>query len=601
MRNIPFTGSSTSVDFRPMPKTASIVRFGGFELDLETADLRRDGSVVRLREQQFQILKALLLRKGGVVTREELRTQLWPSGIVVEFDRSINTAVMKLRDALEDTADKPKYVETLPRRGYRIVVPVHFEEDRPAPPPALILPSIAVLPFEDLSPDRSQQPFCEGMAAEIINALGGVAGLRVISRTSAVLCREKGMELGEIGQHLGVQSVLEGTVRKSGARLRVTAHLVSTHDGSQTWSKRYDRDEGDVFEIQDEITEGIVQSLKGKLFHSAPGIRRSTESLEAYKLYLKGRYYWERRNRAYLQAAMLHFDQAIAADSEYALPHSGLADCFLIMAVYSFRAHHEAYPKALALARRALQLDPDLAEAHLSLGAIQVLLEHDWVHGEASLSRALALDPRLAVARAYRALLYAVTGRAELAKAEALLCIPDDPDSGLICYVTAATHFCAGDLEASAELIERALDLEPKAILIHWIRSWIYSLSGRAEAAITESLKAAIASDHHQMLVAGLGVAYARAGRTAEAEELIAELQERSAHECIASQWIGEIYLALNRYTDALDYFERAFTEKNSFLLALASAPQYFPLKHEPRYKTLLQKMNLVPSAAQSF
>ncbi len=455
------------------------------------------------------------------------------------------------------------------------------------------IPSIAVLPFEDLSPDRSQQPFCEGMAAEIINALGGIQKLRVMSRTSSVRCREKGMDVNDISRHLSVQFVLEGTVRKSGSRLRVTAQLVSTKDGSQIWSERYDRSEGDVFDIQDEIAGAIVKNLKIRLVDSAPGVRRSTQNLEAYKMYLKGRYLWERRNRASLQSAMTYFQQAIAADPEYALPHSGLADCFVMLATYSIRSHKETYPQALGLAKRALELDPDLPEAHLSLGAIQLLMEHDWAGAEASLTRALELDPKLAVARVYRALVFGTRKDWQRAKSEVMLTIADEPDSGLISYLAAATMFWSGDLDVAAEYIERALDLEPKAIMIHWIRSWIFSLRGRAEEAISENLRAAVASDHHQMLVASLGVGYAQAGRTAEAEELIAELKSRSAQECIASQWIGEIYLAMGRYDDALDYFERGFEEGNTFLLALAAAPHYAPLRNEPRYQSLVKKLNL--------
>lgn len=456
------------------------------------------------------------------------------------------------------------------------------------------IPSIAVLPFEDLSPDRSQQPFCEGMAAEIINALGTVEGLRVISRTSAVRCREKGMDLGEIGQHLGVRCVLEGTVRKSGARLRVNAQLVSTTDGSQTWSERYDRSEGDVFDIQDEIATAIVKNLKGRLVVSAPGVKRATVNLEAYEMYLKGRYYWERRNRASLQSAIKHFQQAIAADPEYALPHAGLSDCFTMLAVYSIKSYEESYPYASMLARRALALDPEAAEAHLSMGGVRLLIERDWTGAEESLTRALELDPKLAVARAYRAFVFATLRQWDKAEADATRTLADEPDSGLIHYLGAATRYWCGDLAAATTLIDRALVLEPKAVFIHWLRSWIFTFNGRADEAITESLKAAVAADHHQMLVSGLGVAYAGAGLVAEAEELIAELKARSAHECIGSQWIAEIYLALGRLPEALDYFERGYEERNSFLMQFAAGRQYLPLRGEPRYQALLQKMNLV-------
>jgi serine/threonine protein kinase/tetratricopeptide (TPR) repeat protein len=469
----------------------------------------------------------------------------------------------------------------------------HQQKSSHSNPAAQNVPSIAVLPFEDLSPDRSQQPFCEGMAAEIINALGGVQGLRVISRTSAVRCREKGMELSEIGQHLGVQSVLEGTVRKSGSRLRVTAQLISTSDGSQTWSERYDRSEGDIFDIQDEIATAIVKNLKGKLITSAPTVRRATDNLDAYKMYLKGRYNWARRNRTSLQSAMTPFEQAIEADPEYALPHSGLADCYLVMGVYKVKPYIETYAKALMFAKRALELDPNLPEGHQSLGAIRLFLEWDLTGAEASLTRALDLDPKLAVARAYRSFVYAITKRWPKAQSEAALAVKYEPDSGLVYYLAGAAHYWSRDIDTAAELIERAFDLEPKAVFMHSIRNWILCLNGRAEEAISEMVQAVVASDHHQMLVSSLGVAYARAGRTAEAEELILELKNRSARECIASQWIGEIYLALDRCLEALDFFERGFEERNAFLITLACAPQYIPLQNEPRYRVLLQRMSL--------
>ncbi|HEY0794168.1 MAG TPA: hypothetical protein VGD64_00150, partial [Acidisarcina sp.] len=194
---------------------------------------------------------------------------------------------------------------------------------------------------------------------------------------------------------------------------------------------------------------------------------------------------------------------------------------------------------------------------------------------------------------AYRSFVYATQAQWSKAKADVTVMTRDEPDSGLICYLAAATEYWLDDLDAATALIDRALELEPKAVFIHWLRSWVFTFSGRAEEAINESLRAAVASDHHQMLVSGLGVGFAGAGRTAEAEELILELINRSRHECIASQWIAEIYLALGRFPEALDYLERAYEERNSFLLQMNSGRQYIPLKGNPRFRALLQKMNL--------
>jgi len=420
-----------------------------------------------------------------------------------------------------------------------------------------------------------------------------VQGLRVISRTSAVRCREKGMDLSEIGQHLNVQSVLEGTVRKSGSRLRVTAQLVSTRDGSQTWSGRYDRSEGDVFDIQDEIAAAIVENLKGKLVTSAPAVRRPTGNLEAYKLYLKGRYYWERRNRASLQNAMTHFEQAIAADPEFALALCGLADCYMVMGVYCVKPWEELHPTALRLARRGIELAPDLAEAHFSLGAIRLNLEYDWAGADACFTRALQLNPKLAIARAYRAIVFVNTNRTSAAKSEAMLAVNDEPDSGLLYYLATAVHYWSNDLDTADHLMERALDLEPKAVFTNWLRSTLFSVTGRAEEVIPQMVQAVVVSNHQPLLVSGLGVAYAYAGRTGEAEDLILELKDRSAREYIASQYIGEIHLALGQVSQAMDCFERGFEERNCFLQALGAAPHYAPLLSDPRWLALLQKLNL--------
>jgi serine/threonine protein kinase/Flp pilus assembly protein TadD len=454
--------------------------------------------------------------------------------------------------------------------------------------------SIAVLPFEDLSPDRSQQPFCEGMAAEIINALGAIEGLRVISRTSAIRCCEKGMDIGEIGQHLNVHTVLEGTVRKSGSRLRVTAQLIKSYDGSQIWSDRYDRSEGDVFDIQEEIANAIVKNLKGRLLSSqSPTVRRSTDNVEAYKLYLKGRYHFERRNRAALQNALIYFEQAISTDQNYALPHTGLADCLLMMGVYSIRPTREIHARALKLAMRALELDPELAEAHASLGAVKQFLEWDWTGADECYTRALELDPRLPYVRVWRASLLAATRQPQEAIAEAISAMKLDPDSGVIAYVAAITHYWARDPDRAADFLERALELEPNAIFAHWVRAFIFSVKGLHEEGISATMRAVLVANHNPMLVSALGAAYARGGRHADAEELIEELKNRCEREYIAPQYIAEIYLALDRTHEACEWFERALEEHNPLLMGIAVAQHYDSLRNEPRFVALLRRMNL--------
>ena len=522
----------------------------------------------------------------AILNRQPLSPCILNAGVPPSLERVITRLLAKEQSARFHTAHE--LLEELRR--------IQLERERGEQPiTAYKSASIAVLPFEDLSPDRSQQPFCEGMAAEIINALGTLQGLRVISRTSAVRCREKGMDIGEIGQHLNVQTVLEGTVRRSGNRLRVTAQLVNSRDGTQMWSERYDRNEGDVFDIQEEIATAIVGKLKGSLIvNQAPAIKRPTGNIEAYRLYLKGRYYWERRNRAALQNAVTYFEQAISADPDYALAHSGLADCYTIMASHTIRPTCEIHPTALSLALRALELDPELAEAHASLGAVKHFLEWDWGGAAKCYSRALELDSRLAYVHIWRATVLVVsTPRRDEAIAEFASAMKSEPDSGVIAYTAAINHYWARDPDTAAELIERALELEPNAYFAHWVRGRIYSVKGLHEEAISATMRAVQVANHNPMLVSALGVSYACGGRYAEAEELIEELKNRSEREYIAQHHIAEIYLALNRTNEALEWFERAVEEHNPLVMGMAVAPHYDPLRNEPRFRALLRKMNL--------
>jgi serine/threonine protein kinase/tetratricopeptide (TPR) repeat protein len=522
----------------------------------------------------------------AILNRQPLAPSVLNAAVASSLERTIMRLLAKDRSARLQTAHE------LLDELHRVLLDSENHDQHTS---AICAASIVVLPFEDLSPDRSQQPFCEGMAAEIISALGNVEGLRVISRTSAVRCRDKGMDISEIGQHLNVQRVLEGTVRKSGARLRVTAQLVNSCDGTQVWSQRYDRGEGDIFDIQEEIATAIVRNLKGRLVGSqTPAIKRTTHSVEAYKLYLKGRYFWERRNRTALQNAVTYFEQAIATDPDYALAHAGLADCHTIMGIYSIRPTHEVYPRALNLAKRALELDPDLAEAYSSLGAVKHFLEWEWDGAITCYTRALELDPRIAIARIWRAtVLIATNRRPEEAIADSIAAIKLEPDSGLIAYIAAINHYWGRDPDSAATLIERALELEPKAIFAHWVRALIFSIKGLHEESISATLRAVSIANHHPLLVSALGAAYARAGHTAEAEELIAELCSRSGREYIAPQYIAEIYLALDRTAEACEWFEHAVDESNPLFLGAAVAQQYDPLRNEPRFRALLRRMNL--------
>jgi tetratricopeptide (TPR) repeat protein len=432
------------------------------------------------------------------------------------------------------------------------------------------------------------------MAAEIINALAAISGLRVISRTSAVRCREKGLDISEIGVHLKVQTVLEGTVRRAGERLRITAQLVDTADGSQMWATRFDRGAGDIFDIQDEIAAAIVDNLKVRLAGSgAPAVKRVTDNIEAYNLYLKGRYYWERRNQQFLKVARDYFERAIAADTEYALAHAGIADCHTIAAVFGYCSGAEVVPLATASAERALELDPLLAEAHYAVGAIRLWTEWNWNGADASLRRAAELNPRLAISISSRAALLAWLGQGDDAIREARRGMDLEPDSALITMIAGNVHTWLRRFSNALELLNRAVELDPTAGFIHWWRTPLLSRQGDHAQAIAATEGALAAGSRPAFLLAALGRAYACADRADDAQQLLDELLRRRKQEYVAPLYIGDLYAAIGDRERACDWFERAYEDRNGYLPPLLSTPTYDVLRGEPRFDALVRRLRL--------
>src|SRR5215470_10585894 len=301
------------------------IHFGAFELDLRAGELRKQGAKIRLQEQPFQILAMLLERPGQVVTREELRNKLWPTDTFVDFDHGLNKAINKLREALGDSAESPRFIETLAKRGYR------FLESTATRAPE---PSIAVLPFLNLSADPENEFFCDGTTEEIISALAHIKNLHVVARTSSFSFKGKHVDLRAVGQQLNVRTILEGSIRRSGDHLRVTAQLVNAADGYHLWSERYDREMKDMFAIQEEIADSIAQRLEVSLDSAhQPLLRAGTASLEAFKFYTQGRSLFFQRG-ARLLPAIECFKKAVTLDPKYALAWSGLADAYNSIGFY---------------------------------------------------------------------------------------------------------------------------------------------------------------------------------------------------------------------------------------------------------------------------
>src|SRR5437588_8500603 len=301
-------GRTTMEDFSPSLGT---VRFGMFELDFRTGELRKQGAKIKLQDQPFQILQILLQRPGGTVSREELQQKIWPSDTFVDFDHGINNAIKRLREALGDSAETPRFVETLARRGYRFVGKIERDEPR--------MRSLAVLPLENLSHDPQQEYFAEGLTEALITTLAKVGELRVVSRTSAMLYKGIRKPLGEIARELEVDAIVEGTVLRAGHRIRVTAQLIEAEKGTHLWAQSYERDLSDVLTLQAELAQAIAREVRVKLTprERAHITRVRPVDPEAYETYLRGRYHWKRRNREGLGKAVQRFQEAIAKDPTY--------------------------------------------------------------------------------------------------------------------------------------------------------------------------------------------------------------------------------------------------------------------------------------------
>jgi TolB-like protein len=355
-----------------------VIRFSVFEADLRAGELRRNGSKVKLQEQPFQILAMLLERPGEIVTREELRARLWSANTFVDFDHGLNSAIRRLRDALGDSAENPGFVETLGRRGYRFIAPVASRvlQERQHEP----IESVAVLPFANRSADPNTDYLSDGITESLINNLSQISTLRVMARSTVFRYKGKDADPRKAGRDLQVRAVLSGRLLKHGSSLIIQAELMDVATGSQLWGGQYNRQAEDVFLLQDDLSREISEKLRLRLTGDEKQrlTKRYTEDAEAYRLYLKGRYHWNKRNPEGLQKAVDYFQQALNRDPAYPLAYAGLADTYAYLSFFLVVPPRQAMPKAKTAAVRALEIDDHLAEAHVSLGYVSFTYDGDW-------------------------------------------------------------------------------------------------------------------------------------------------------------------------------------------------------------------------------
>jgi eukaryotic-like serine/threonine-protein kinase len=457
-------------------------------------------------------------------------------------------------------------------------------------------PSIAVLSFANLSSDLEQEYFCDGMAEEIINALSHVEELQVVARTSALSFKGQGIDVREIGRRLGVKTVLEGSVRRSGNRLRITTQLVDVASGYHLWSEKFDRDLEDIFVIQDEISLAVVENLKVRLQigDEARLAKRHTADPVAYGLYLKGRYFWNKRSEEGIRKAISLFEQAIQADAGYAPAYAGLADCYIIIGYYDILPPKEAFPAAKAAAEKAIGLDASLAEAHTSLASVRLYYDWDWPGAEREFKKAIELNPGYSTAYQWYAEYLAFMGRYDESIAMGKRALELDPLSPIIASNLAGFYWAGGRYDAAIEEYRKALEMDSNLAVARLFLGLTYAAVERYDEAIAEIRKGIDLSGGVDSPNQGvLGAIYGLAGRIDEGQQLLDRMITLSKTRYISPLQIATAYLALGREELAFTWLDKAFAERDHWITSLKVHPVFGSLHADTRFTELLRKMRL--------
>src|SRR5437660_1753174 len=561
------------------------VRFGVFEVDLRVGELRKRGVKIKLQDQPFQILQILLERSGEVVTREELRGRIWPADTFVDFDQGLNNAIKRLRESLSDSPDNPRFIETVPRHGYRFIGNLGATTGR--------IKSLAVVPMENLSPDPEQDYFAEGLTEALITTLAKIGELRVVSRTSAMLYKGVRKPLREIARELEVDAIVEGTVLRAGQRVRITAQLIDAANETHLWAESYERHLRDVLHLQAEVAEAIAKQVRVKLTPQERAHLAQTQPVnpEAYEAYLKGRYHWLRRSGEELPKAVQYFEQAIATDPTYAAAYAGLADSLSGLGVY-FVAPDQGCGKAKTLALRALEMDPGLAEAHASLAWATMWYDYDFVTAEREFERSIELSRRYATAHMWYGFCLGMMGCYEESYTEFKRAIRLDPHDAYTYVAFGFACYCARRYDQAIELFVKSLDLDPRIAQAHLGLGRVYVRKATHEAAITELHNAIELSQRAPLFLGFLGEAYGAARLRDKARDILGQLQDISKQRYVTPYMVGRVYTALEERGEALGWLETGLRERAAIMVFLKTDPALDSLRSHPRFLNLVRRMN---------
>jgi len=571
----------------------TVIRFGDYEADLRSGELRKRGTRIRLPGQSFAVLALLLEHPGELVTREELRARLWPSDVFVDFENNLNTAVGRLREALGDSAEKPRFIETLPRRGYRFIARLSEAPVR-VPSPARRI-KLAVLPLENLSGDPAKEYFSDGMTEELITQLAGLAPERlgVIARTSAMHYKGTCKDIARIGRELGVDYVVEGSVRRADDRVRISAQLILVSDQTHLWAQSYDGELGDILKLQSEVAEAITRQIEVTV---SPR-RVITVVPEAYDAYVKGLYHFNQLHPSGLDKAVEYFELAIGKDPRYAPAYGKLATAHALLGFFGWVAASEAFPTAEKAALAALQVDDTHPDAHHTLAVVHWFHHWNLAAAEREWERTVELAPNDPFHR-WGVFIFLSSMREDhrRAIAEAELARELDPLSVLIRSNFGWVLYWSRHYDRAIAESRAALEMDPNCLMAYYI----LGLASLAKSAFNDAIAALLEATHRfgdHFSLGYLGMAYGLAGRRAEAREVLSQLERRAASQDVRPIHFAWVHVGLGENQTALDWLETAYAKHNTNVLFLRCVPFYDPLRSEPRYEQLLARLPLLPRA----
>jgi len=633
---------------KPSSSVPQALRFGVFEVDPRAGELRKKGMKIRLQGQPVDILVMLLRRPGETITREELQKKLWPADTFVDFEQGLNNAMKRLRAALDDDADSPHFIETLPRHGYRFIGSVNgsgeasVEEAKAthsagafirfaalgalallavaalllglnvrgwrdrlfAGPTRSQILALAVLPLANLSGDPEQEYFADGMTEALITELGKISAPRVISRQSIMQYKGSKKRLSEIARELNADAVLEGTVGRSGDRVRVIVRLDQVSPEGQLWSKQYNRDIGDLLRLQDEIARAVTDEIQVKLkpqerTRLASSRPVNPEAQDDYFRALHSRNAWEAGSFPYgeqdLQTAISYFRQAIEKDSNYGLAYAGMADTYIFLGNPQTGNHapKETLPLAKAAATRAVEVDPLLGEAHFSLAQTLELYDWNWSEAERQYKLALELSPNYAPAHMeYGRFVQALGRNDEAMKQMAYVAELNPMDFGIRERVGFVTY-AARQYDSAISLFKEINASYPGRG--DFGLGWCYRKKKMYPEAIAALQRELVDSGRAPLVIAALASVHGLAGRKREAVKLIAELKERSQQHYVSNSLFAEAYIGLGEKDEAMAWLERAYEDHDQWMVYIKCYPGWDDLRSEPRFQALVRRMNFPP------